>query len=310
LKNRNKNKYFVLIFLVMMSICMEGICSARAVHRSGIVVLLSQKILPYMSMLQGLREKIETPVLPLFLNKEGGIETEENEIVTLKEQKKILFIAVGPEALSYLSAKQFEIPIIYGMVLNPDMLSKGDHRVSGISLNIFTLELMDMVQSIFIDVKRIGVLFNPESNSQWFAASTIFSEIRNGLKIVPMKVSHRSDIVNVFEQNADLIDALLFIPDSTVISQTIIKHVIKKGFFRKIPAIGYNEFFHESGAALSFILDYKKIGTQVAELANGWLNGKELSSPSPSYKIILNKNVIESLGVTLNPKLPAFVEYK
>lgn len=38
-------------------------------------------------------------------------------------------------------------------------------------------------------------------------------------------------------------DALWLIPDRTVISESIVKYVIKEAFLRKVPVIGYNRFF-------------------------------------------------------------------
>ena len=90
-------------------------------------------------------------------------------------------------------------------------------------------------------------------------------------------------------------DALWLIPDRTVISESIVKYVIKEAFLRKIPVIGYNRFFYETGAALAFVFDYKELGQQCAKKALSILSGKNCLSTPPLFHVWVNAGVAGSL---------------
>jgi putative ABC transport system substrate-binding protein len=306
LKTRRINHCFIAT-LVLGLLFFTGIAHAGDPDRIG--VLISRRISPYLTMVEGFRQGIDTPSTLFFINEKNGIETEQGDLVDLHSRDFSLLVAVGPEALSHLTSNRFQVPIVYGMVLDPDSVAERKYSVSGVSLNIFSLGQVDIVGSILPKVKRIGVLYNPANNSRWFT-SAMFRGARKGVTLVPLAVSDRSQIAEVFEKNASSIDTLLFIPDSTVISRTIIRYVIKEGIYRGIPAIGYNRFFHESGAAFSFIIDYKEVGKQVADLARARLQGKAASSIGPKYKVLLNKKVVEHLGLEINKNLPEFAEFQ
>ncbi len=306
MKNKKNNKNFIVFLLIGLLFFLK-VNHVVASERIGI--LASRRITPYMTMVDGLMENIDNPSQLFFLNDRGGVESEYGTLIEWNNYKFPLIVAVGPEALSYVSTMKSTIPIIYGMVLDPNITTTNSSPISGITLDIFSVGQLDLVSLIFPDIKRIGVLYNPENNSPWLS-SAIFRGPGNGVSIIPLSVSDRSKIAEIFKKNIFTIDALLFVPDSTVISKTIIRYIIKEGIYRGVPAIGYNSFFHDSGAALSFIIDYKEVGHQVADLVKAKLQGKPVFSVGPRYKVILNKKVVDLLKLKINQNMPEFVKFQ
>ncbi len=76
-------------------------------------------------------------------------------------------------------------------------------------------------------------------------------------------------------------DAILFIPDKTIISKAVVQYVIKQAVLQGTPTVGYNQFFYDSGATLAFIIDYAKVGQQVADQVETILAGEPCPGQVP-----------------------------
>jgi putative ABC transport system substrate-binding protein len=135
--------------------------------------------------------------------------------------------------------------------------------------------------------KRLGILYDPKNNQQWYAEASALA-VTVEMELVPLLVSRPSTQLEIVG-DLTLPDAMLFIPDKTIISRSVIQHVIKEAYQRKVPVIGYNRFFYESGAALSFVIDYNKLGRQVGDQVNGLLSGEICQGTiSPNFKVLVN----------------------
>ncbi|MCX5839680.1 MAG: hypothetical protein NTW71_14390 [Deltaproteobacteria bacterium] len=193
------------------------------------------------------------------------------------------------------------------MVLNPPPISGKTETACGVPLDVPAKRQLEMIDQGFRTVKRLGLLYDPRYNSEFFmkaAAEAAYFD----LKIVPLKVSSKKDIPAVLKQNWENIDALWLIPDQTVISESIVQYIIKDALFKKIPVIGYNRFFYESGAALAFVFDYEELGRQTGRLAANMLMGKACEKENPVFRVWLNLRVIDKLGMTVPEKKSPSIE--
>jgi len=191
--------------------------------------------------------------------------------------------------------------LIYGMVLNPELvIGAADKLPCGVSLNIPVRAQLSTIRQHLPAVARLGVLFDPENNQAWFEnAATVAASM--GMQIVPLRVNRQSaklDIIGDFTK----VDTILFIPDKSIISKAVIQHVIKQAVLHRIPVVGYNQFFYDSGAALSFIIDYPTVGHQVAAQVQQLLAGDKCQETiAPSFATRVNEDALRALGL----KIPA-----
>jgi putative ABC transport system substrate-binding protein len=100
---------------------------------------------------------------------------------------------------------------------------------------------------------------------------------------------------------------LLVIPDRVIGSEKILKYVIKNMLIKKIPVVGFNEWFAQNGAILAFSLDYEAIGKQTAELAQRVLEaqipiGQFIQEPQ-QVRTIVNLKVAQKLAITVSEDL-------
>jgi len=206
-------------------------------------------------------------------------------------------VAIGPEALRYLSSRVESTPLIFGMVLNPEQIAlPSEQALCGVDLTIPVVAQLARIKQQFPSFRSLGVLFDPVNNQPWYdQARQVGSAI--GLEVIPLHVSRARGHLEILGDFADA-DALLFIPDRSVISQAVIQHVIKQGLQRGKPAIGFNQFFLDSGAALAFVIDYQQHGQQVAELVKAQLRGQHcVTWQSPRFDVVTNTQVVRLLGL-------------
>jgi putative ABC transport system substrate-binding protein len=222
---------------------------------------------------------------------------------SLTGEKFDLFVAVGPEAVRFAREEPVleKTTYLYSMVLNPPRVSGQAETACGVPLDIPAQRQLEMIDQGLRTIQRLGLLYDPRYNSEFFMKAAAEAPSLD-LKIVPLKVSSKKDIPVVLKQNWENIDALWLIPDQTVISESIVQYIIKDALFKKIPVIGYNRFFYESGAALAFVFDYEELGRQTGRLAANMLRGKPCEKETPVFHAWLNLRVIDKLGITVPEK--------
>jgi len=238
----------------------------------AVAVLISREIAPYVEMVEGLEEGLpEFTVHRFFFDQQGKPYTI-NGYAELSSRHYCAVVAVGPTALTYLQAHKKDIPVLFGMVLNPERLIRlGTPHICGVSLNLPISAQLEVIRSLLPSVSRLGVLFDPANNQQWFDNAATIADTNDQIQLVALPVHSQQQNIKIISDYSG-IDAILFIPDKTIISQAVIRYIIKKAFKRHIPVIGYNQFFLDSGAAIAFVVDYHNSGLQVAAQVSAAVN--------------------------------------
>jgi len=271
-----------------------------------VAIVISKNLRPYLDAVKGFQSGLanKAGIRTRVFNLEKLSDKERSELFRGSGMKEFsLFVAVGPEAAlaAWKGVGREGVSRIYLMVLNPEKLFESNRRNCGISLNIPVQTQIEMIGRGLPSIKRLGLLYDPEFNSDFFrkaadAASSL------GLTIIPLRVSSKKDIPSVLKREMKDLDALWLIPDRTVISEVIVKYLIKEAFLRKIPVVGYNRFFYEAGAALTFVFNYEELGQQCAQKALKILSGEDCHDTPPLFHVWINEGVAEKLGLKLSDK--------
>lgn len=267
----------------------------RAQPSESVAVLLSREIAPYATAVAELESSLRPrPVVRFFLDDQQRPYSLEAREAALDPRQYVALVAIGPEALRYLAALDTEIPLVFGMVLDPRQVAgAGSRPLCGVDLSIPVVEQLTHFRRQFPRRDTLGVLFDPANNQAWFDQALLPAAVL-GIDLVPLNVSReqgRLDIVGDFSR----VDALLFIPDRSIISQTVIQYVIKQGLQRGRPAVGFNRFFLDSGAALAFLVDYQQVGSQIARLVEQQLTTGCHLVEHPVFAAEVNESVLRLL---------------
>lgn len=281
-----------LIILLLTCCCAVH---ARAASQP-IAVLLSQEITPYIKAVRGIENTLsDKRVQRFFLDDRGNPYSLASSGIGLKSEAYAALVAIGPEALRYLQPRSGNTPLVYAMVLNPDNVLDPQHTdPCGVSLNIPVDKQLHEIRQAFPGLQSVGVLFDPANNATWFRrAEKVAASLQ--IELTPLQVKRsagRISIIGHFTRP----EALLFIPDKSIISKVIIQYVIKKAATRGVPVIGYNRFFYDSGAAMVFSIDYHDVGEQTAGLVMAAIESGGCSVQAvPTIETRINDIVLGSL---------------
>jgi putative tryptophan/tyrosine transport system substrate-binding protein len=300
---------FVILWLVFLA---AAALQGAEIRSPKVAVLVSSNIRPYIEAVEGMsvvlaegaNAKVQVFSLEKFKGKSRDVLKQ-----SLAGESFDLFVAVGPEAVRLASEEPVleKMTWLYSMVLNPPKVFGQAETACGVPLDIPAQRQLEMIAQGLTSVKRLGLLYDPRYNSEFLTKAATEAPSLD-LKIVPLKVSSKRDIPVVLKQQWDNIDALWLIPDQTVISESIVQYIIKDALFKKIPVIGYNRFFYESGAALAFVFDYEELGRQTGRLATTMLMGKPCEQEPPVFRGWLNLRVIDKLGMAVPEKKSQYIE--
>jgi putative ABC transport system substrate-binding protein len=264
----------------------------------GVAVLISREIEPYVQMVEGVEDVLALqPVERFFLDDQGLPFSLSAAQKTLDGGDYSTIVAVGPEAMMYLKGKVENTPLAYGMVLNPwELFEQRRSLFCGVSLNLPIAGQLSAIRNYFPEVGKLGVFYDPQNNQDWFERAAVLAR-EVDLELVPLQVRKASSQLQIVG-DLDLPEAILFIPDKSIISKAIVQYVIREAYQRGKPVIGFNRFFYNSGAALSFIVDYERIGMQVGELVQSIAEngGCEFAIP-PEFSARMNPDAWRVLAL-------------
>ena len=296
--------FFGLFFFLLSG---QGFCNPSEDLFS---LIISKNIRPYIEAAEGFQEivlqheQFDAAVYFLANNAESGKELPWQRITATS-----VIVAIGPEALdaTIQYTEGVKSAVFYMMVSKPRDVIKNRRDICGISLNIPPLQQMKAISERLPELKSIGLLFDPAYNDAFYREAT-FSAGDMGMAIVPLTVSTKKEISQVLDDGWDRIDALWMIPDHTIISESLVRYIIKDGLLNDRPVIGYNRFFYEAGASVAFAFDYNEIGRQAARTFIESRETGNCTETSPPYSVLINTKVLNKIGLSIQSKNEPDVE--
>lgn len=278
----------VAVSFFLAAICLAACpVSAAAGDDDGIAVVVSDHTRPFVQAMEGFNSGILPEPTVYYID-------DNPELVRhrLSEKKFRLVVAIGPVAAHMVWAivkNPAERMVL--MVLDPqDLLA--DSHVCGVHLRVPASDQFNLIRKKIGGGAQIGVLYNPEENAEWIGRGAD-AAVQAGVELIPLTVTERQEVLKVLLAADRNIDTLLFIPDPTVISEAMVAHLVKKALLRGIASVGYNRFFLEVGAVLSFNIDYRAVGVLGAEIAAERLSGRGCALYPPPFDVGWNNRAWE-----------------
>jgi putative ABC transport system substrate-binding protein len=156
---------------------------------------------------------------------------------------------------------------------------------------------------VFPDVKKIGVLYSGQYNSQWFNKTRTEAK-EMGVEIIGQAVSKTKNSVFALENIIPEINALWLISDPKIMAdKKILMDIFSVCEARKIPIFSYHDIFAEYGAVLIVSVDNPTIGRQAAGMVMEVVSGEKIEEkvqyPAGSH-IVLNLKKVKEYGLKYN----------
>ena len=213
-----------------------------------------------------------------------------------------LVYCIGSKA--YLIAHRYisEKDIVFSSIVNWQRLPV-TKRTFGVSGELHSEMQMTLFRYIFPEVKKIGVLYSEQYNSQWFKNASAEAK-KMGIEITGKSIAENKQTIDALKELMQGVDALWLIPDPLIIGdKEKLMELFKACEAKKLPAFSYHDSFIDYGALLVVAVDEPTIGRQAAGIAAEVLalgtTEEKVQYPAGSH-IILNLKKVKEYGLQYN----------
>ena len=281
-------------FLVIIAVILLGSTAARA---HDVLVIQGLRVKPFEEAFRGFRSVCAAQTRRLYLT-----DLERTDITRMiREEKPSLILAIGTDALTSVR-KITDIPILYLMVLNPQSNMHGNRNVTGVAMNVPPERYLDLLKRMSPTPKTVGLVYDPIKTGNFVKRAQRAAKAR-GIELAVLEVSKPSDVPSTLNALKGMIDALLMLPDTTVVTPETVEFFLLFSQNNSIPVITFASKYVDMGALLSLDIDGFDQGKQAGEMARQILNGTAASDlPGVEARrahVKANHNVAKKLGITL-----------
>jgi len=262
------------------------------------VVLKSKDLSPYDQALRGF--KTEFQGLEMRLLEVDATEGKRAEITSriLAETPKFVF-CLGTEALELADSLK-DLPRVFCLVPHAraeSLVSPGN--VVGVTIDIPSSIQFKILSQALPKVRRIGVMYDPESSLRIISRASEDAK-RLNLELIARPVQSIKDVPLALSYLSDKMDVLWSIFDSTAYGSETGRYALLQTLKRDIPFVGFSPQFVKAGALIALYGDYEDMGRQAAALAKDILNNIKLSDSIVAPRtvhIAINRKVSEAMKI-------------
>ena len=294
-----------LLWLLLLTVSSVALCADAPL----VVIIISSEAEAYQQVTKNFEAEMrkQRPEIELIQMLSSDVN---KDLLSIKETQPALVFALGSDSVRKASQQLSDRPLLATMILGDNAL-QGQTHATAITLDVPIRKQLQWHQRFLPEAKRVGVLYNPQSNQEWVdRASRIADKL--GLEIVAVKVASPRDITSALKSLNHRVDSILAIPDKMVYSSNTAKAVLLFSFRNRIPFIGLSGAWVKAGALYALDWDYSDLGRQSADIALKILNGtkpEKIKSDVPGKSIYqLNLKTAKHMKLKINRKLIAAAE--
>lgn len=284
-----------------LSVCAILIVASIESQAAGIAVISHANIKPYQLAIAGFREQVNAPVNEYDL----GRSDEQRDVVAaaIRQQHPVLIFALGQSALNFTRSMQFNVPVLFVFVLHPRK-HQSSHQEFCITMSIAPEQQFNMLLNFTSNMKRVGVVYDPQK-SDGIIQQAKTSAKALGIHLIAIPVSHQKEAASAIAKMMPNIDAMWMIPDTTVLTSTTFKQMIRLSLRYDVALIGLAPKYVRAGSLFALSFDSRAIGLQAGDMVKKILKGQKVrKQASPRVvKFSLNQQTADRLGLHISPAL-------
>jgi putative tryptophan/tyrosine transport system substrate-binding protein len=220
-----------------------------------------------------------------------------------------ILVTIGSSSTAFADRAFPNTPVVFAKVLNPiesgfiqSWEAPGRH-VTGAALDIPAELQLQKFLSMIPHLKKVGVIYTEKTRRLVEQAKKAASGL--GLQIVPYELAVAKQLPEAIDSLCRSVDGIWTIADEELSTPQFVRYILLETLRSRIPVMGFNQTFVESGALFCLEADYKYVGIQAAELVKRVLNG---SDPARTRATLSEVNYLYlnlKTGKLLNINLPA-----
>ena len=253
-----------------------------------IVIVADTQLRPVEEIISGIRK-----TLPLFASIEiyapADVKGRLNEIVGQEKAKVV--ITLGHTALDEALKLPPTIPVIYDLVVLPPATTRPN--TTGFYLATPTEKYTSLMRDHLNSIKRIAVL---GSSAQLHVLAS------DAPQATVYSVNDSVDFVKTVNR-LETTDAVLLLPDTTVLTATAMNEAYLFSFRKGIPLLGVSERNVREGALAALVVDMVHVGRMIGESATKALDGIDVGkikpTPPAKFDLFLNTSTAMKMGIRI-----------
>ena len=226
-----------------------------------------------------------------------------------KKVNLICAITTPMAQISYSTAKDTDIPVIYTAITNPVAAELAGEdgtpvgNITGTSDKLPIKKQLEMIRKVMPDAKNIGILYcTSEVNSEMSVKEYKEAAKEFGFEIIEQAVTSPSDVPLATDNILTKVDCLNNITDNTVVNSLDI--VLDKAKKAGKPVFGSEIEQVKKGCVASVGLDYVYVGEETGKMAAKVLKGEAKASEMKfitfeEADLYGNEEVAKAYGLTL-----------
>ncbi len=172
------------------------------------------------------------------------------------------------------------IPIVFGVIADPlaagvmEDLTRPGGNMTGVKLGQDQLRRLELLLEIAPTVERVFIPYNPDDSAAASAVEQV-AVVADQLGIELVLAEGRTDdeVTQVLASVPDAIDAVFFVPDSTVNAR--LQDFLAVAEARGLPTSGPSNAQVEEGALMAYGFVHERAGAQAARIADQVLGGAD-----------------------------------
>lgn len=247
------------------------------------------------------KSEIGEPVVEVQVDEASSVEAIVNRAT---DAKAGIVVAIGARA-AQLALKQTLAPVVHCMVLQ-DAASFDTDRSVGVPLAVPPKAQLEMLKRLAPQAKNVGVLFDPKLSTRQIEELSAAARAAN-LILLRGSVGAATEGPAALDKLLPDVDALLLIPDATVVSKELVTFLVGRSFDRRVPVLAYSESIVKVGALAALAPQYAQNGKQCARLAKRVLAGETPASlhnaVEMSGQLVVNVATARKIGVNVPAEL-------
>ena len=262
-----------------------------------IAILKSSSIGAYDQAITGFKSTAPSGVIYSEYDLQGDLEQGRKLTKKIRASEASLVVAVGLKAAVAAKLEIVDIPIVYMMILDPSKHNLAASNMTGTLLEIPAERQFKILRAFLPDLRRVGLLSN--SSNQAKLKDNVAQAAAQSFQLQAFPVDSEKEVPQQLRALLGSTDALLLVPDTTVLTNESIGFILETSLARRVPVIGFSPEFTRLGALLSLSVSYGEVGRETGLLAKRILDGdrKLPARPIP----------IERLKITVNLKTARFL---
>jgi len=283
-KEAKKLQALLLVFAVYLFF-------ATSSEAAEVIVIGDTQLAPVVNIISGIREQLDSPVK---IYSPADIKGRLQDIAA-RENSKVV-IALGKEAIRDALLLPPSYTVIYDLVVTPPSISRPN--TTGFYMAIPVKEYVSITRKYLPSVKRLAVIGSPALMRTLEGTDDAHVEL--------FKVKSSFELVETLKR-LDSADAVLLLPDVTLLTTSVMEEIYLFSFRRGIPILGISEKNVRQGALLALVFDPVSVGRHIAENATNAIKGMDVGrippSPPQKFELYLNTDTAKKMGILISAEL-------